>query len=109
VRAGRRARLSSPDSVVTYELLTPDLAHKMEVICGRVKPGSGNVVRRLRESTEEWIYVLAGALAVRLESGEYVLGRGDSIYFTGEHLRAIECASSDEDAVWISVITPPVF
>jgi transcriptional regulator with XRE-family HTH domain len=109
VRADRRAKLSSPDSVVAYELLTPDLAHKMEVICGRVKPGSGNVVRHLRESTEEWIYVLSGALTIRLETGEYVLYPGDSIYFTGEQLRAIECASSDEDATWISVVTPPAF
>ena len=109
VRAGRRARLSSSDSVVEYELLTPDLARKMEVICGTVKPGSGNVVRHLREATEEWIYVLSGALCVRLEMEEYTLRAGDTIYFDGEQLRAIECASPDEKAVWISVVTPPVF
>ena len=109
VRAGRRARLSSPDSVVEYELLTPDLARKMQIICGKVKPGSGNVVRHLREATEEWIYVLAGVLCVRLEMEEYTLRPGDTIYFDGQNLRAIECASTDEDAVWISVVTPPMF
>jgi transcriptional regulator with XRE-family HTH domain len=109
VRAGRRLKFSSPDSVVEYELLTPDLSHKMEVICGRVKPGSGNVVRHLREPTEEWIYVLSGALQVRLQVEEYVLGPGDSIYFEGTQLRALECASQDEDVVWISVFTPAVF
>ncbi len=109
VRAGRRPKFSSPDSVVEYELLTPDLSRKMEVICGRVKPGSGNVVRHLREPTEEWIYVLSGALLVRLQMEEYVLGPGDSIYFEGVQLSALECASKTEDVVWISVFTPAVF
>lgn len=106
VRAGRRARLGSPDSAVEYELLTPDLTRKMEVICGVVKPGSGNVVRHTGVATEEWIYVLSGALAVRLDAEEYILHAGDAIYFDGERLRSIECASPDA-ARWISVITPP--
>jgi transcriptional regulator with XRE-family HTH domain len=106
VRAGHRARLGSPDSAVEYELLTPDLTRKMEIICGVVKPGSGNVVRHTGVVTEEWIYVLSGALAVRLGEEEYVLYPGDAIYFDGERLRSIECASP-EDARWISVITPP--
>ena len=116
VRANRRLKLSSPDLVVEYELLTPDLSRKMEVICGRVKPGSGNMVRHLREPTEEWIYVLSGALLVRLHGTnapydleEYVLGPGDSVYFEGSQLRALECASQTEDVVWISVFTPAVF
>jgi len=109
IRAGRRPKFSSPDSVVEYELLTPDLSRKMEVICGRVQPGSGNVVRHLREPTEEWIYVLSGTLLIRLLADEYVLGPGDSIYFEGPQLRALECASKTEDVVWISVFTPAVF
>jgi transcriptional regulator with XRE-family HTH domain len=109
VRRGRRPKFSSPDSVVEYELLTPDLSRKMEVICGRVKPGSGNVVRHLREPTEEWIYVLSGSLLVRLQTAEYVLDPGDSIYFEGAQLRALECASVTEDVLWISVFTPAVF
>lgn len=106
VRAGHRARLGSADAAVEYELLTPDLTRKMEIICGAVKPGSGNVVRHTGIATEEWIYVLSGTLAVRLEEEEYVLHPGDAIYFEGERLRSIECASAEE-AQWISVITPP--
>jgi transcriptional regulator with XRE-family HTH domain len=106
VRSGHRARLSSPDSKVEYELLTPDVTRKMQVICGQVKAGSGNVVRHFGIATEEWIYVLCGQLAVRLETEEYVLQPGDAIYFDGEKLRSIECASPGE-ARWISVITPP--
>lgn len=106
VRAGHRARLSSGDAKVQYELLTPDVTRKMQVLCSVVKPGSGNVVRHAGIATEEWIYVMSGALLVRLELEEYTLHAGDAIYFDGEKLRAIECAS-EEEARWISVITPP--
>ncbi len=109
VRAGRRLKLTSPDSTVSYELLTPDLSRKMEVICGRVSPGSGNIAHHLREPTEEWIFVISGALLVRLQADEYVLKPGDSIHFDGVQLRALECASETEDVVWLSVFTPAVF
>lgn len=112
VRANERPRLIFPDSGVTYELLTPSLTHKMEVICGRLAPGVPNVARALREPTEEWIYVLSGVLAVELETTRglesYELAAGDTIYFEGRSLRRLACASAEE-VQWISVITPPVF
>jgi transcriptional regulator with XRE-family HTH domain len=108
LRADARPRLIFPDTGVTYELLTPDLGHQMEAICGRLAPGVENVVRPLREPTEEWIYVVSGLLKVGLENAEYVLAPGDSIYFEGYALRELVCAG-DEEVVWISVITPPVF
>lgn len=109
VRANSRPQLTLPVSGVTYELLTSDLAHKIEVVCGRLTPGTGNIARRLREPTEEFIYVLSGALCVGLDSGEHTLRAGDSIYFSGTALQNLSCASETEDAVWIFVITPPVF
>jgi transcriptional regulator with XRE-family HTH domain len=109
VRANARSQLTLPVSGVTYELLTPSLAHKMEAVGGRLAPGTGNVARRLREPTEEFIYVVSGALSVGLDSGEHILQAGDSIYFSGATLQKLACASKKEDAVWISVITPPVF
>lgn len=112
VRAGERPQLIFPDSGVTYELLTPSLTHKMEVIGGHLAPGVPNVARALREPTEEWIYVLSGILAVELETPRglehYELAAGDAIYFEGRALRRLSCAS-ETDVRWISVITPPVF
>ncbi|MGC9397453.1 MAG: helix-turn-helix domain-containing protein [Anaerolineae bacterium] len=112
VRADCRPKLILPSTGVTYELLTPDLAHKMEVICGHLSPGVDNIVRPLREPTEEWIYVLAGVLLIELEMEErveaYVLNPGDAVYFEGRALRRLACAT-EEETTWISVITPPVF
>ncbi|MFP4394169.1 MAG: helix-turn-helix domain-containing protein [Anaerolineales bacterium] len=112
VRADCRPQLILTNMGITYELLTPDLAHKMEVICGHLSPGSDNIARPLREPTEEWIYVLAGALLIELEMEEhveaYILNPGDAVYFEGRALRRLACATEEETS-WISVITPPAF
>jgi transcriptional regulator with XRE-family HTH domain len=109
VRAGCRPRLYLPDSGVNYELLVKDLTRNMEPIFGRLSPGTGNVARRLRKPTEEFIFVLAGKLLIGINEKEYILNPGDSIYFEGYELQKIACASETEDVIWISVITPPVF
>jgi transcriptional regulator with XRE-family HTH domain len=109
VRAGSRSRLYFPDLGVNYELLVKDLTHTMEPIFGRLSPGSGNIARRLRKPTEEFIFVLVGKLLVGLEDEEHILNPGDSIYFEGNKLNKLACASEDSEVVWLSVITPPAF
>jgi transcriptional regulator with XRE-family HTH domain len=109
VRSHFRPKMILPPSGVVYEKLSPDLGRKMEPFCGRLSPGTGNVARRLRDTTEEFVYVLSGSLFIGLDSGEYVLHPGDTIYFAGDKLQRLECASEDEDVVWVSVITPAVF
>jgi transcriptional regulator with XRE-family HTH domain len=109
VRAGCRPRLYLPDSGVNYELLVKDLTRGMEPVFGRLSPGTGNVARRLRKPTEEFIFVLAGKLLLGIQEKEYILNPGDSIYFEGYDLQKLACASEAEDVIWISVITPPVF
>jgi transcriptional regulator with XRE-family HTH domain len=109
LRSGYRPKIDLRDSRVSYELLTPDLNRKMEVIVGRLAPGSGNVARRLKVPTEEFIYVLSGCLLIGIGQEEFFLRCGDSVYFEGVQLNKLACGCEDEDAVWISVITPPVF
>ena len=109
MRAGCRPRLYFPNSGVNYELLVKDLTRNMEPIYGRLSPGTGNVARRLRKPTEEFIFVLVGKLLIGIEDEEYILNPGDSIYFEGYDLQKLACASENEDVIWISVITPPVF
>jgi transcriptional regulator with XRE-family HTH domain len=108
IRSDNRPRISFAKSRVTYELLTPDRNRMLELLLGRLRPGSGNVARRLTKATEECIFVLSGSLQVGLTSGEYTLQAGDSIYFNGRDLQKL-ASSSDEETVWISAITPPAF
>jgi len=109
VRANCRSKLILPVSGITYELLAPNLGHKMVAITVQLSHGTDNVARRLREPTEEFIYVFSGILLVELDSGEYYLNPNDSIYFNGNSLRKLACASENQDALWLSVITPAVF
>jgi len=109
VHPNHRPRLYLPLSGVTYEKLIPDTGRKMEALCGRLAPGTANVARKLRQPTEEFIYVLEGELLVELVSGTHILGSGATIYFDGDDLIALQCASRDRDAVWISVLTPGIF
>ncbi len=108
VELENRPKLTLPASGVSYELLTKDLNRKMEAIYERLQPGAAKLARPLREPTEEFIYVISGALTVDLITGQHTLYPGDSIYFEGKSLQRLACASQSENAVWIAVITPPV-
>lgn len=108
VRRNARPRLEFEGLTVAYEMLTPDLSHKMEAVIGSLDCGTGNVIRPLKTPTEEIILVLSGSLKVGLQDETYILEEGDSIYFEGSQINELSCAG-DKKAVWISVITPPVF
>ncbi len=104
-----RTSLMIKKSGVEYELLVPGMGHKMVAFERRLSPGHEHPIRRvLKERTEELVYVLSGKLLVELTTGQYTLNPEDTIYFEGHEILRFECASQDEDAVWITVITPSI-
>ena len=108
VHQDQRSKLVLPVSGVELELLVPSLGRKMVSFKGRLAPGMENVASRLRESTEEIIYVLTGKLLVELDDGSHEVHSDESIYFEGQHLvRLINVAKTE--TTWVSVITPAVF
>ena len=108
VRRDRRAKLTLPDSNLTYQLLTPDLNRQMEVFLAEREPGQEKITVPLRQHSEEFIYVLQGQLEIELDQEVHLLGPGDSVYFDGPMLRRL-AARGDETLRFISVITPPIF
>jgi len=108
VRAGQRSKLELDDSTISYELLSPSLAGKLEAMMRAIKPGGEVVARPLSVETEQLIFLLEGVLTVTLKDREYILNTGDSIYFNGNDLIKLT-SSGDSQSRWISVITPPVF
>lgn len=108
VRQSERRRLILTDPDVTYELLTPSLGGKLEVFLCHLPPGTGNIAKRLPKETEECIVVLQGKLDIQLNGQDYILDAGDSAYFTGSMLNRL-CAAGEEEVIFISSITPPVF
>ncbi len=108
LHAGSRIVLQFSDTSLTYELLTPRASRSMEVFIGRIGANTIYDSRTLTEPTEECVYLLQGALIIGLDSGDHPLQPGDSIYFEGFTLRHIT-NPGDQEAMWISVIAPPVF
>lgn len=108
VRRDRRAKLTFPDSSLTYQLLTPDLGRKIEAFLAEHEPGQKKVAIPLTQHTEEFIYVLQGQLEIQLAEDVYRLAPGDSVSFEGALLRRL-ASLGDETLRFISVVTPPVF
>ena len=103
-----RARLSFPDSNVTYELLLPNLDHKSMGLVIRLGPGERIDPIRLTEPTEEWLLITQGEVTVLIAGHRYPMKQGDSIWYEGWELQSVECTGKGE-AVLVCNMTPPAF
>lgn len=108
VRKNERKVLRFPQSNLTYELLSPDLNRKMELMLGRLKPGAASCEEPLAHPGEEFILVLEGVMEIDIGGDTYCLEHGDSIYYYASIPHKLWSAG-DEDLVFLSAITPPMF
>lgn len=89
------------------DLLFRNFNRKMELFRTRVKPGMCREIPPLSDPTEQIIYILSGILKVTLTDGEHILHSGHYLYYDGNSLRKLE-AVSEEEVVYLNIITPPV-
>lgn len=108
VRQGRRKTLHVPDSGLIYELLTPDLNRKMELLWGEIPPGAMSPDESSIHEGEEFVICLSGSLVIVYEDREYELQVGDSIYFDCTKPHRLENRSDAICRILIA-ITPPSF
>jgi len=90
VRADKRKRLVLPGSNVVYDLLTPDMNRKLEVMHMRVKPGENSGDEQMLDPPgEKFCLVLRGSLEVCVGDEVHKLEEGDITSFqkTGGELR----------------------
>lgn len=106
VRRNERRKLLIPNADITYELLTPNLNRKMEVILAEAGPGEVPLIQH--SNTEECIVVLSGQLEIQVGDEVYQLDAGDTIYFEGVLLQRIR-SIGQERAQYLSIVTPPIF
>lgn len=106
VRRAERRKLIIPNADVTYELLTPNLNRKMEIIYAEAGPGEIPLVHY--NNTEECLVVLEGRLEVAVGGETYQLEPGDTIYFEGALLHRM-AVLGETRARYLSVVTPPIF
>ena len=106
VRKEARKVIRPPGAPVSYELVSPDVRHKIEMIIVRLEPGLDSAA--MAHEGEECALVLSGRVAITVGDVEYELDAGDSIYYDSglpHKARAI----GDEQATIVSAITPPNF
>lgn len=108
VKKEDRKTLLFPDAHQIYELLSPDLNRKIEMIQGRLKPGASTCDKPLSHPGEECTLVLQGEMHIQIGEESYHLKEGDTIYyyFAIPH-RISSCGK--EDLIFLSAITPPAF
>lgn len=106
VRPKDRARVRPRGSPVSYELLSPDLQRKIEMILMRLEPGTQSAIGT--HQGEECAFLLQGRIVVTLGDVEYPMEQGDTIYFNSG-LPHFVTSVGTEEAIIISAVTPPSF
>lgn len=106
VRPGERKRIQHPSSPVSYELLSPDLQRKIEMIIMRLDPGSESTSGA--HEGEEVSFLLQGHVVVTVGGIDYEMTEGDTIYFTSGLSHKVRSLDAKE-SIMIAAITPPSF
>jgi transcriptional regulator with XRE-family HTH domain len=108
VRRGERSLLQLSDHNGSYELLSPSLRKRIEMILFKLQPGESTVEEPMSHEGEECLFVLSGRLKVVLPEQHVILEEGDSLYLDQElpH-KIINVGSTTAKAV--SAISPPSF
>jgi transcriptional regulator with XRE-family HTH domain len=109
VRKDQRKKISFPDPLYKCELLVPDLQGEVECVLVELEPQ--RITNELLPHTrggEEIDMVLSGMIAVQVGEKCYLLEEGDTIRFNPKIPHKIE-NKTDQEASYISIITPPSF
>jgi transcriptional regulator with XRE-family HTH domain len=80
VRKNERRSFSLPDRDAEYELLTPDLNRRLEMIFMYLEPGMSTPHQPLPHAGDECLVVLEGKTRVEAGGQQYLLEEGDGIY-----------------------------
>ncbi|MGE5485603.1 MAG: helix-turn-helix domain-containing protein [Ignavibacteriales bacterium] len=108
VRREVRKKVVLPRSNVMYELLSPTVDRKLEMMMGRLPPRGVSSEEPCTHQCEECTIVLQGELEYVVGDQSYLLREGDSIYIDGAIPHLLRNVG-DVEVVYISASTPPVF
>jgi len=109
VRAAKRKRIALPGSNVVYDLLTPDMKRKLEVMHMRVSRGKNSGQDPMLDSPgEKLCIVMKGVLELRVGEEVYRLEQGDTLYYPAHVPHSWKAIDGDSiEVIWI--LTPPSF
>jgi len=108
VRKKERRVLQFPKSRLTYELLSPDVSQRIQMIKTRIKIGTSSCSKTLSHEGEECTLVMEGKMEIKIGDEFFLLEEGDSIYYLASIPHKIT-STGDKDLIIISAITPTNF
>ena len=108
VRRSGRKLLSLPDSGAHYELVSPDLEGRFEVLHVSLPGGAASVPTPSRHTGEECLLVLRGIAEVTVAGSAFHLRAGDSATFSGDLPHRITNPGKRKLEA-ILVLSPPSF
>ena len=108
VRKNERKVLQFPKSHLTYELLSPDVSHRVQMIRTRIKIGASSCPKPLSHEGEECTLVMEGKMEIKIGDEFFILEEGDSIYYISSIPHKIT-SIGNQDLIIISAIAPTNF
>lgn len=109
VRRDQRKILQLGENGLAWQMLTPNLQGKLEVLKTSVPPGFSNEDSPFRHVGEECVFLLSGvALQVVVEDTLFTLEEGDAITYDSGKTHWWS-NPTDGHAVVVGVVTPPSF
>ena len=109
VRRHERKLLQLGEHGLVWQLLTPDLQGKLEVLKTSVPPGFSNEEAPFLHKGEECIYLLSGdSLQITVDNKQFTLEEGDAITYDSGKSHWYH-NPTNTDAVVLGVVTPPSF
>ncbi len=108
VRAHQRKRLQLGTEGLVYELLTPNLQGRLEMLLTRVPAGFSNEADPFQHVGEECVLLLDGSLEVMIGEQMHRLDPGDAITYDSG-LAHWWRNPTETDALIVGAVTPPSF
>jgi len=105
VRAGTGPRVPNAGPGVEITLLSNDLHRLLQPVIMRLAPGA-SYVNEVGHAGEELVYVLSGALELRVDTVAVELREGDTAHYPSA-LRHGYANLGDGEAVLMTISTPP--
>jgi transcriptional regulator with XRE-family HTH domain len=109
VRAGERKKLAYPKQPGFYELLTPDLNRRLEVLFFATEPGFDTGPEPIQDPPgEKCMIILKGRMVFRVGEETFHLNPGDSLYYPANS-PVSWVVDGSERLEGILIVTPPGF
>jgi transcriptional regulator with XRE-family HTH domain len=108
VRAAERTHLQFGSEGLVYELLTPNLRGRLEMLQTRIPAGWNNLANPFQHEGEECVFVLEGTLQISRAGETHELAAGDAITYDPSVPHTWE-NRQEQEALIVGAVTPPSF